>query len=46
LAAIPADQRYTGRIAKFFLTRAWWGTKEIRLVSTRASGQSEFGAYL
>jgi RNA polymerase sigma-70 factor (TIGR02960 family) len=44
----PEPLEYQGRpaIAEFFQTRAWWGTKEVRLVPTRASGQPAFGVYM
>jgi RNA polymerase sigma-70 factor (TIGR02960 family) len=43
----PEPLEYQGRaaIAEFYLTRAWWGIEEIRLVPVRASGQPAFGYY-
>jgi RNA polymerase sigma-70 factor (TIGR02960 family) len=44
----PEPLEYQGRaaIARFYLTRSWWGVQEARLVPTRANGQPAFGYYL
>jgi RNA polymerase sigma-70 factor (TIGR02960 family) len=44
----PEPLEYQGRaaIARFYLTRSWWGIQEARLVPTRANGQPAFGYYL
>ena len=44
----PEPLEYQGRaaIARFYLTRSWWGIQETRLVPTRANGQPAFGYYL
>jgi RNA polymerase sigma-70 factor (TIGR02960 family) len=44
----PEPLEYQGRaaIAEFYLTRAWWGTKKMHLVPTRASNQPALGIYL
>jgi len=44
----PEPLEYQGRaaIAAFFTDRAWWGTRPIRLVPTRANHQPAFGYYL
>jgi RNA polymerase sigma-70 factor (ECF subfamily) len=44
----PEPLEYQGRaaIAEFFTDRAWWGTRPIRLVPTRANYQPAFGYYL
>jgi RNA polymerase sigma-70 factor (TIGR02960 family) len=44
----PEPLEYQGRaaIARFYLTRSWWGVRAARLVPTRANGQPAFGYYL
>jgi len=44
----PEPLEYQGHaaIARFYLTRSWWGLQAARLVPTRANGQPAFGYYL
>jgi RNA polymerase sigma-70 factor (ECF subfamily) len=44
----PEPLQYQGptAIAEFYLSRAWWGTRAVRIVPTRANGQPAFGYYL
>jgi len=44
----PEPLEYQGHaaIARFYLTRSWWGAQAARLVPTRANGQPAFGYYL
>jgi len=44
----PEPLEYQGHaaIARFYLTRSWWGVQTARLVPTRANGQPAFGYYL
>jgi DNA-directed RNA polymerase specialized sigma24 family protein len=42
----PLEYRGHVAIARFYLSRTWWGTQAGTLVPTRANGQPAFGAYL
>ncbi|WP_236647399.1 MULTISPECIES: sigma-70 family RNA polymerase sigma factor [Micromonospora] len=44
----PEPLEYQGHaaIARFYLTRNWWGGQAVRLVPTHANGQPAFGCYL
>jgi RNA polymerase sigma-70 factor (ECF subfamily) len=44
----PEPLQYQGptAIAEFYLSRAWWGTRAVRIVPTRANGQPAFAYYL
>jgi RNA polymerase sigma-70 factor (TIGR02960 family) len=43
----PEPLEYQGHaaIANFYLTRAWWGVRAVRVVPTRANNQPAFGYY-
>jgi RNA polymerase sigma-70 factor (TIGR02960 family) len=43
----PEPFEYQGHaaIARFFLSRGWWGAAQVKLVPTRANGQPAFGCY-
>jgi RNA polymerase sigma-70 factor (TIGR02960 family) len=43
----PEPLEYQGHeaIARFFLSRSWWGGQEVRMLATRANGQPALGYY-
>jgi RNA polymerase sigma-70 factor (TIGR02960 family) len=41
----PVEYQGHAAIARFFLSRSWWGDAEVRMLPTRANGQPALGYY-
>ena len=42
----PLEYQGPAAIAEFYQSRAWWGTRAVRIVPTRANGQPAFAYYV